>query len=222
MATPSQIAANKLNAQKSTGPQTPEGKAKSSANRLSWGFASNTIIIPGEDPDEFRGLVEDFIAEHQPVCVTEQVLVEKMAQQQWLSLRALRLQGEAFIYQACADIGFAVPKDLGLLIRYQTSADRAFHRAHNELVKAKKQRSNSEIGFESQNFGQEVHPVPAGARSSPARTAETGPGDPHFVEFPVRTPPSDLHCRRNELPPLPRGRRIPQKARLTPLFDVEL
>ena len=168
MATERQIEANKLNAQKSTGPQTPQGKAKSAANRLSWGFASNTIIIPGEDPDEFRGLVEDFIAEHQPICVTEQVLVEKMAQQQWLSLRALRLQGEAFIYQACADIGFAVPKDLGLLIRYQTSADRAFHRAHNELVKAKKQRPNSEIGFESQNFGEEAHPVPAQPETTPA------------------------------------------------------
>jgi hypothetical protein len=60
-----------------------------------------------------------------------------------------------------------VPKDLGLLIRYQTSADRAFHRAHNELVKAKKQRSNSEIGFESQNFGQEVHPVPQGPAPAP-------------------------------------------------------
>ena len=175
MSTPSQIAANKLNAQKSTGPKTPEGKAKSSANRLSWGFASNTIIIPGEDPDEFRGLVEDFIAEHQPVCVTEQVLVEKMAQQQWLSLRALRLQGEAFIYQACADIGFAVPKDLGLLIRYQTSADRAFHRAHNELVKAKKQRSNSEIGFESQNFGEEAQPVPAQPETAPAETPKPAP-----------------------------------------------
>ena len=168
MATEKQIAANKLNAQQSTGPKTPEGKAKSSANRLSFGFASNTIIIPGEDPEEFRGLIEDFIAEHQPVCVTEQVLVEKMAQQHWLSLRALRLQGEAFIYQACADIGFAVPKDLGLLIRYQTSADRAFHRAHNELVKAKKQRPNSEIGFESQNFGEEAHPsAPEPAPTSP-------------------------------------------------------
>jgi hypothetical protein len=91
-----------------------------------------------------------------------------MAQQHWLSLRALRLQGEAFIYQACADIGFAVPKDLGLLIRYQTSADRAFHRAHNELVKAKKQRPNSEIGFESQNFGEEAHPsAPEPAPTSP-------------------------------------------------------
>ena len=160
MSTPNQIAANKANAQHSTGPKTPEGKAKSAVNRLSFGFASNTIIIPGENPDEYRGLVEDFIAEHQPVCVTEQVLVEKMAQQHWLSLRALRLQGEAFIYQACADIGFAVPKDLALLNRYQTSADRAFHRAHNELVKAKKQRPNSEIGFESQNFGEEAHPVP--------------------------------------------------------------
>jgi hypothetical protein len=33
---------------------------------------------------------------------------------------------------------------------------------------------------------------------APARTAETGPGDPHFDEFFVRTPPADLRRRRNE------------------------
>ena len=71
-----------------------------------------------------------------------------MTIQQWLSLRAFRLQGEAFLNDTVNGAKFAVPKDLGVLIRYQTTAERAFHKAHNELVKAKKQRINSKIGFE--------------------------------------------------------------------------
>ena len=47
-----------------------------------------------------------------------------------------------------------VPKNLGLLIRYHTSAERAFHRAHNELVKTQKERKKSEIGFVPQNAAQ--------------------------------------------------------------------
>jgi hypothetical protein len=189
MATPNQIAANKANAQKSTGPKTPEGKAKSSTNRLSWGFASNTIVIPGEDPEEFRALVVDFIGEHQPATVTEQVLVEKMAQNQWLSLRAFRLQGENFLTQKlrCEESG--IPKTLGLLIRYHTSAERAFHRAHNELVKKKKQRQNSEIGFEPQNFGEEVPPPSEPASEAPPKqpkTASTVPISPKFSIQPDR------------------------------------
>jgi hypothetical protein len=69
MATPNQIAANKANAQKSTGPKTAEGKAASSLNRLSHGFASHATIIPGENPEEFRALVADLMAEHQPATI---------------------------------------------------------------------------------------------------------------------------------------------------------
>jgi hypothetical protein len=159
MATERQKEANKLNAQKSTGPKTPEGKAKSCLNRLSHGFASNATVMPGEDPEEFKALLSDLTGEHQPATATEQILVEKMASSQWLSLRAFRLQGEAFLNQTLGGTKFGVPADLGVLIRYQTSADRAFHTAHNQLIKTKKQRLNSEIGFEPQTFGQEVQPV---------------------------------------------------------------
>jgi hypothetical protein len=191
MATPAQIAANQANAQKSTGPQSAEGKAKSSHNRLSWGFASNTIVIPGEDPDELRRLFEDFMAEHQPATVTEQVLVEKMAQNHWLTLRAFRLQGEMFLTQKlrCEESG--IPKNLGLLIRYHTSAERAFHKAHNELVKAKKQRQNSEIGFESQNFGEEVPSPSEPAPETPpkqTKSARVIPISPNSSIQPVRPP----------------------------------
>ncbi len=189
MATPAQIAANQANSHKSTGPKTPEGKAKSSLNRLSWGFASNITVIPGENPNEFRGLLEDFIREHQPATVTEQVLVEKMAQNHWLSLRAYRLQGEAFLAQKLRCEDSCVPKNLGLLIRYQTSAERAFHKAHNELVKTKKQRKNSEIGFEPQNFGEEVSGTAQSAPEAPREQPKTpshAPISPNFSTQPGR------------------------------------
>jgi len=150
MATPAQIAANQANAQRSTGPTTPEGKAKSAMNRLTHGFASAQSIIPGESHEAFIALLDELVIEHQPASPTEEILVEKMAQTQWLTQRALNLQGEAFLEQALKQES-GVPKHLGLLIRYYTTADRAFHRAHNELIKAQKQRRNSEIGFVPQN-----------------------------------------------------------------------
>ena len=74
MSTPAQIAANRANSQKSTGPTSAEGKAKSSSNRLSHGFTSHAILMPGEDPSEFQSLLEDLLDQHQPANVTEQIV----------------------------------------------------------------------------------------------------------------------------------------------------
>ena len=177
MATERQIEANKLNSQKSTGPTSPEGKAKSCLNRLSHGFASNATIVPGEDPEEFKDLLNDLMSEYQPATATEQILVEKMTSNQWLSLRAFRLQGEAFLNQTLMGDSFGIPASLGLLIRYQTCAERTFHRAHNELVKTQKERKKSEIGFESQNAAAEpaVTPSQDDTKSKPAPVITEAP-----------------------------------------------
>jgi hypothetical protein len=150
MATPSQIAANKLNSQKSTGPKTEAGKAKSCLNHFSHGFASNTArLMDGENPEEFKALVADLMSEYLPGTPTEQILVERMGQNQWLTLRAFRLQNEAFAMSL--QYRKPVNANLALFIRYQATADRNFHKAHTELVKAQQQRQKSEIDFESQN-----------------------------------------------------------------------
>ena len=156
MSTARQRTANKLNAQNSTGPTSPEGRAKSSLNRLSHGFASSATIMPGENPEEFKALLDSLTAEHEPQGPTEQILVEHLAMNQWLSLRAFRLQGFAFLHQQLnTDDKFSMPKDLALLIRYKTTSDNAFHKAHNDLVKTQKERKNSEIGFEPQSTSAE-------------------------------------------------------------------
>jgi hypothetical protein len=158
MATEKQIAANRANAQKSCGPRTIEGKAQSSMNHLTWGFCSSGILMPGEDPAEFCSLLDDLLDHHQPANVTEQILVEEMAKNKWLSDRAFRLQGEAFVNNMVRGEKFAIPKELALLIRYRTSSENAFHKAHNQLVKAQKERAKSEIGFDSK----EAPEAPAG------------------------------------------------------------
>jgi hypothetical protein len=66
MATAAQIAAHRLNAQKSTGPRTPEGKAASSFNALKHGMDAASIVIPGEDPAEYDTLASDYHRQFHP------------------------------------------------------------------------------------------------------------------------------------------------------------
>ena len=56
MPTASQIAANRRNAQKSTGPRTAAGKAKTRLNPLKPGLTAETIVLPFESPDDYREL----------------------------------------------------------------------------------------------------------------------------------------------------------------------
>ena len=66
MATPAQIDANRRNALKSTGPKTPEGKAAVSMNSLRHGLRARTVVLPGEDREEFNQLCDDLEREWQP------------------------------------------------------------------------------------------------------------------------------------------------------------
>jgi hypothetical protein len=60
MTTEKQNEANRINAQKSTGPRTDEGKQRSSQNALKHGLLAKRSVIPGEDPAEFDALVTWF------------------------------------------------------------------------------------------------------------------------------------------------------------------
>ena len=52
--------ANRLNAQKSTGPRTLQGKAVSRFDALKTGMDAESQIIPGEDPAAFQKLTEEY------------------------------------------------------------------------------------------------------------------------------------------------------------------
>jgi hypothetical protein len=148
MATDAQITANQENAQKSTGPSTPEGKAVSCMNNFKWGFTGRFTVLPSEDQEEFDDLLAALTHEHEPSTATETILVESMAQHNWLSQRAQRLQ-DATMGAEDMDMKDS-ERQFALFLRYQTTNDRAFHRCLTTLLKLKAEKRKEEIGFESQ------------------------------------------------------------------------
>ncbi len=101
----------------------------------------------GESQEEFNTLLDALHAEHQPATPTESVLVEKMAQSLWLARRALALQDTTLNPETLA---VDDPKQLALLLRYQTTHDRAFHKSLDQLLKLRAEKRKVQIGFESQ------------------------------------------------------------------------
>ncbi len=149
MSTPAQISANQLNAQRSTGPTSPEGKEASSQNRTTHGLSyTNThfYLLPDEDHEQFGKLHLRLKEEHQPQTETERILVRRLCDHEWLRARALRLQ------QTCltGTLSIIDNQRFALFMRYQTTHERAFYKALTELQKLRAERRKVEIGFESQ------------------------------------------------------------------------
>jgi len=75
---------------KSTGPRTPEGKARSSQNARTHGCTSRKLLLPEESAEEYAALRGDWLADFAPAAPTALELVEQTAQAHWLYLRVLK------------------------------------------------------------------------------------------------------------------------------------
>ena len=94
---PEQLAANRANAAKSTGPRTPEGKTRSAQNARRHGFtAFSYAVVRLEDLNEVANLKDDLVAFYQPVNSQELFAVERIALAQQALLRAARLESGLF------------------------------------------------------------------------------------------------------------------------------
>ena len=92
-----QRAANRANASHSTGPKTPEGKARSSQNARKHGLrAESFTIVAIEDPESFAELRANAIAVYRPANSQELHAVERIAQCQLEFERTARLQAALF------------------------------------------------------------------------------------------------------------------------------
>jgi hypothetical protein len=169
MSTEAQRAANKANAQLSTGPTSEEGKAISSQNRCKFGLTGRFTVLPWEDQEEFNLLVTRLRAEHQPTIAFETDLIEKMAQHFWLAQRAVLLQEICFDRETpfCE-----CQKQLALYLRYQTTHERAFERCVKELRSLRNESRKQKIGFESQK-GKQAEEARREANENRRQAAET-------------------------------------------------
>ena len=140
MVSESQLNANRENAQHSTGPITPEGKAAVRFNALRYGLRAESLIIPGEDPEEYAALWEQLEAEWQPQTATERILLSQMASAEWMTRRAVRAESRIYPQPMPPE------RQLALLERvsaYRTRLERSFANAMRDLERLQQKRRAS-------------------------------------------------------------------------------
>jgi hypothetical protein len=110
---PRKLAANQQNARRSTGPRTPEGKARVRHNALKHGLLAKEVIVPLGDEREKRAvfdhLLDDLCQHYAPVGPIEAMLVDRIAVAYWRLRRATRAEVGELIVEIDNAPGFDVP-----------------------------------------------------------------------------------------------------------------
>jgi hypothetical protein len=208
MATDKQTEANRLNAQKSTGPRSVEGKAASSQNALKSGIDAQSQIIRGEDPIALAALTNEYLVEYQPRFASERSLVDILIDTEWLLRRLRKAEAQLWNHQfdelddwrkVCS------PKDPISPDRIQ---GRAFLRAEQTFARLERRRDTLQRAF--RRTVQDLHQIQA---SRPPKEAQPEwPLGPPCASGPQVPPPE---------PPVgpPQGREIgfvPQSPAVVP------
>ncbi len=153
-----QIAANRANSAKSTGPKTPDGKRNSSRNSIKHGLLAKCILIGEESPQAFQALYRSYIDEFEPETAHEFALVENLTVIRWRQFRLWNIESAAIRQEQdrlAEDPAAGRPPDRVMravrsliensphsdaLSRYETRLDRQYYRAADRLhtIRAKK------------------------------------------------------------------------------------
>jgi hypothetical protein len=120
VASEAQIAANRRNAQRSTGPTTDVGKAKVSQNALKHGLLTGRKLVPGEDPAEFAELEKTLLETLKPMGAVEAILVERIVDTVFRLRRVGRVESGLFSYRI-HDLRARIAA--GKVYRYSESTD---------------------------------------------------------------------------------------------------
>jgi hypothetical protein len=121
MATKKQVAANRLNARKSTGPTSPEGKARSAMNALKSGIDAQSHIIRGESEAALQALSAEYCDRFRPNTPEQRMLVDTLIDSEWL-LRRFRVC-EAQLWERGAQIATTPLAAIVLAQAFTSQAD---------------------------------------------------------------------------------------------------
>jgi len=103
MSNDQQIAANRLNAQRSTGPRTPAGKTRVSSNALKHGLTGREVVLPNENPDDFEFFRTGILTSLDPQGELEGALAEKIVADFW-RLRRVPIFEATLYRRGCAEL----------------------------------------------------------------------------------------------------------------------
>jgi len=129
MASSAQIIANQSNAQHSTGPVTPEGKARTAQNALRHGLTAKHLVIRDDEREEFAQFQQSLLAELAPQGATEIITFHELLHAAWNLQRFRRIEAELSSGGAEDFTSSENAAAIDRLTRYQTRAQRAYYRA---------------------------------------------------------------------------------------------
>ena len=96
MTTIKQITANRLNAQKSTGPRSRNGKLRARQNAILHGLTAETVITALESADEYTAFERAIAADYRPGSNVERILVVRLASLLWRLRRSVAIETGLF------------------------------------------------------------------------------------------------------------------------------
>lgn len=194
MATEKQIAANQLNALKSTGPRSEDGKQASSMNAVKHGLsARKSVVLLDESEEEFAALCQSLRNQYRATTPMHSLLVDTLAGHLWRLQRvpkfeAMLLQSEAEVdgeisedqtaRQLKALKDFVVPKDVfGKISRHEAHLLREIARLMSILdtMSQSEKCEPSKAAPETQLPAQ--HPAPQQQQVPPRETSPSAPDD---------------------------------------------
>jgi hypothetical protein len=195
MTSQSRIDANRANAQLSTGPRTPEGKAISSRNAVRHGLDSARLLVRPDEREEFESFLSDLRAEIKPQGPLEETSFSLLLHAAW-NLRRVHLMEAAL--SSCPTDPFQTPTCYATLHRlqaYHTRYERAYAAALRQLEKLQTNRVLREREITGVNESPETIPACASMRTLNQRTHRkpvTRPADPPQPAAPPVPAPSIL------------------------------
>jgi hypothetical protein len=128
--------ANRQNAQKSTGPKTPEGREAVRFNALTYGLRTRETILERENAREYSELWDGLDAEWQPHTRTERIYLETMVTSQWLLKRIAESEQQIYTI-ANVEQRF---KMLAYVYKMRAQLERSFRTAVADMKQSQKER----------------------------------------------------------------------------------
>jgi hypothetical protein len=91
-----QLEANRLNALRSTGPRSDEGKGRSRLNAVRHGLTAETVVPNLEDPEDYKAFEATIIADYCAETAVARELVLRLASILWRLRRATAIETQLF------------------------------------------------------------------------------------------------------------------------------
>jgi hypothetical protein len=129
--------ANRKNAQHSTGPATPAGKAAIRFNALTYGLRTCASILPDENAADYSQLWDELEADWQPQTRTERCYLETMVTSQWLLKRVAESEQQIYAYIAFGEERFRM---LGYVAKQRAQLERSFRTAIEDMKQSQRER----------------------------------------------------------------------------------